>query len=396
VSQDALSADLERRMGAARPSLVRLARARGLSPESAEDAVQETLLEAWRHLDACYAPETFSGWLMGICRNVCRRYTHASLRLDHRQTRQGDRPSEAEDGEFEGAPWEIADPLALDPTAALERQDIEILLDRALGYLPPAAREAVELCYLAELPQHEAARRLGFTIRALEARLRRARAQLRQVLAGELRAEAEAFGLTLDGESPAGWRETRLWCPGCGRRRLRGVFEPLTAGQINLHLRCPGCGHEVNSYGHIPLDGMRAFRPAYKRVMRYGSAFVLPGLASGRLACLACGAPQPLRILAADALGEQTEHRSGLLVVVRCEACARHHAELRVVDALWPHSALQQFIGQHPRYIAEPETLVEYQGQPAIRVRLSAAASSARLTMIAHPQTVRLLATFEE
>lgn len=54
------------------------------------------------------------------------------------------------------------------------------LLERALGELSGKAREVVELCYLVELPQREAALRLGLTISALEARLHRARRQICQ------------------------------------------------------------------------------------------------------------------------------------------------------------------------------------------------------------------------
>ena len=37
--------------------LTRLARARGLPPDAVEDAVQETLVIAWRSLDRLVAPE---------------------------------------------------------------------------------------------------------------------------------------------------------------------------------------------------------------------------------------------------------------------------------------------------------------------------------------------------
>src|SRR5260370_13162335 len=70
---------VERRMAAARPRLVRLARLQGVAEEGAEDVVQETLLEAWRSLDALRSPDRFDAWLDGICRNRCRRWarTHA-------------------------------------------------------------------------------------------------------------------------------------------------------------------------------------------------------------------------------------------------------------------------------------------------------------------------------
>ncbi len=404
ASADLPTVRIEQWMTTARPRLLRVARAHGLPLDAANEVVQETLLEAWRHLDALSAPEGFQAWLSAICRNVCRRYGRAHRLLAQRELPLGE-PAAIADGEgpeWDSAP-EIPDPLAIDPAEEVERHDWETLLDRALGYLSAPAREAVELCYLAELPQREAAQQLGLTTAALEARLHRARRQLRQVLSGELRAQAEGFGLTLNADDEAraaGWSETRLWCLSCGQHRLRGAFEPMAAGQVNLHLRCPGCAHEVNSYGHVPLQGMRAFRPAYKRVMHYARSYFLPGLTNGWLACEACGTPQPLRLVGADeALGALRDHhqqRPGLLVVTQCQACRGHHADIAVAALLWTQPAVQRFLDAHPRAITEPETLVAYLGQPAIRIRLTAISSAARLTLLAHPQTLQVLTTFQE
>jgi len=44
----------------------------------------------------------------------------------------------------------------------------------------------------------------------------------------------------------------------------------------------------------------------------------------------------------------------------------------------------------------EPDTLERCAGQPAIRMRLVDFLSAARLTIFAHPQTLQVLATFEE
>ncbi|HEX6818913.1 MAG TPA: RNA polymerase sigma factor [Ktedonobacterales bacterium] len=400
------SSDIEREMTAARPRLLRLARARGLPLETAHEVAQETLLEAWRHLDSLSDPAGFQVWLNAICRHVCRRYSRAHKRLAQREVSL-DTHSDADvqDDEYEAGMvplFDIPDALALDPMEELERHDREILLDRALSHLAAPTREAIALCYLRELPQREVARRLGLTIAALEARLHRARRQLRQVLSGELRAEAEAFGLALvagNETAAAVWRDTRMWCPACAQHRLRGAFEPLPSGKVNLHLRCPGCAHEVNSYGHVPLAGMRTFRPAYKRVIQYTHAYFLPGLASGRLACEACGSLQPLCLARADELLDaqtmQRDHRqrSGLLLVTQCQACRRHHAEIAVASLLWAQPLVQRFLGAHPRSITEPEALVEYQGTPAIHIRITAVSSAARLTLVVHPQTLRVLAT---
>jgi hypothetical protein len=49
-------------------------------------------------------------------------------------------------------------------------------------------------------------------------------------------------------------------------------------------------------------------------------------------------------------------------------------------------------MGQHPRWINEPERLVEYEGQPAIRVQLTDISSAAQLTLFVHRQSWRVLA----
>jgi RNA polymerase sigma-70 factor (ECF subfamily) len=392
---------VEQWMAAARPQLLRLARAHGFAAEVAGDVVQETLLEAWRHLDALSAPDGFNHWLSAICHNVCKRYARSLRRLAQREVPFD--PSARVDADSTSQtlpPPDLCDPLGMDPAEELERQDWETLVDHALGHLPASVREAVELCYLAEVPQRESAVRLGLTIRALEARLYRARQQLRQVLSGPLRSEAEVLGLPVGEGRPEGWRETRLWCLACGRQRLHGAFESLPDGQINLHLHCPVCHHEVNSWGHVPLHDLRSFRPAYKRVMQAASTYFLPGLEVGWLPCLLCGAQQRPRITSLEALDkpidEQDRDASGVWVVLQCAACHQHDAEMRVGTILWAHPAVQHFLGGHPRAMMEPETRVEYLGLPVIRIPLRDLCSAARLTLLAHPQTLQVQATIEE
>jgi RNA polymerase sigma factor (sigma-70 family) len=394
---------IEQWMAAARPRLLHLARSNGFADEAADEIAQETLLEAWRHLDALTRPDGFQAWLSAICRNVCRRHRRAYHLLAQREIPLGNfMMSEDDESVGEVFSHEFPDPLAIDPAEELERHDRATMLDSALGYLSAPSREAMELCYLTELPQREAAQRLGLTIAALEARLHRARRQLRQVLSSELRAQAGVFGLAFDEDDnarTAGWRETRLWCLACGQHRMRGVFEPLAERQVNLRLRCPGCGDELNSWGHVPLEGIRSFRPAYKRVMHALSAYFLPGLASGWLTCPACGSPQPVRLAAAEDMpGAHHAFRKkpGLMVTSPCQACGRHHADVPVASLLWLQPVVQRFLDAHPHAVMEPETYVEYLGQPAIRARLAAIASAARLTILAHPETLRVLTSFQE
>lgn len=395
-SPRALPSHLAARLGAARPRLVRLARAEGFAPEVADDIAQETLLEAWRHCETVREDAGLDAWLNTICRHVYHRFWRARGLANQRFVSldtepPGDDVHGGPSGAILTSGLVAPDP---DPAEWLERQDLETLLDRALGFLAPAARELVEQCYLREKPQREVAVRLGLSISALEARLHRARRQLRAVLAGELRAEASAFGLTFTAEHEPGWRESRIWCPTCGHHRLRGAFEPLPRDGINLHLECPGCGYQVNSGGVVPLDGLTAFRPAYKRLLAYAAPYVTQGIMAGQQTCLLCGAMRPMRL---DGLGEHAEGSyqwPGLTAVLECPTCAVAPNTLAAL-LVWQRPEVQRFQQRHPRCINEPEARVEYQGQPALHIRLTDILSAARLTLFVHAQTLDVLALFE-
>src|SRR5205085_8466041 len=58
---------LEAVLEAARPRLLRFVRRQGVSLDGADDVVQETLLEAWRHLDRVYSYQGVDAWLNKIC-----------------------------------------------------------------------------------------------------------------------------------------------------------------------------------------------------------------------------------------------------------------------------------------------------------------------------------------
>ncbi len=404
-------------LAAARPRLLRLACLRGVAPDAVEDVVQETLLEAWTHRERLYAPAGFHLWLDEICRNVCRR----SLR-----TRASDRRRLAfiaigANGEesAEGAAFQdIPDTELPDPLDALCREDMATLLDRALSSLSNDARDIVELCYLKETPQREAAEQVGLSISAVEARLHRARQQLRRALNGPLRADAEALGLTLDQESADGWRETRLWCTLCGQRRLMGMFLPQPDGTANLHMRCPDCerryglsdvqSSNVHSRGLIPLVGLRAFRPAWKRTMRGVTQRFIQAMSAGEKVCPYCGTPALLQLIEKTQreLEQKTrgvappglaQHPYQFWVWWQCPQCHTNSSEGAGIFAAsdlvyWSDESALQFMADHARWISEPELLVEYAGRPAIRFQMADCASAARLTVLADRQTLRVLA----
>ena len=402
---------LEAAMVAARPRLLRLARLRGVPDDLTEDVVQETLLEAWRCLDRLYDPSGVDRWLDEICRNICRRYarTHAT------EQRHMLLPSAPTDDENDGATPggalldTIPDADGEDPLEALTRQDMALLLDRALGLLPAGARELVELCYLRETPQREATDRLGLSLSALEARLHRARRQLRTLFNRPLRDEAEAFGLALDEASAEGWRETRLWCALCGRR-LVGMFVAQPDSGANLHMSCPDCerryglcdvdGSTVHSKGLIPLVGLRSFRPAWKRTMQGTARRFSQGLRGGAGAyrCEFCGAPATLQLAEKAQLDAAPDgiarHPYQFWAWWQCQRHAQDHNGLFAASDLvyWISTAAQQFMREHPRWLSAPELLVEHAGHAALRLQMADATSAARLTLLADRQTLAVLA----
>ncbi len=404
-------------MTSARPRLRRLARLRGVPGDAIEDVVQETLLEAWAHLDRLYTPAGVHAWLDEICRNICRRHARSHFREQQHRA-----PLFANDGEaFKDAEdpllRDVPDARIPDPLEALTREDTALLLDRALGALSPSAREAMEQCYLMELPQREVALRLGLTISALEARLHRARRQLRELLSGPLRTDAEALGLALDEDSAEGWRETRLWCTLCGRRRLAGVFLPQPDGGMNLHMRCPDCeqrygisdidGSNVHSKGLVQLSGLQSFRPAWKRTMLGMTQRYTHALLAGERPCPYCGAPASLQLLDKRQTAEHAEgavlpsslsqHPYQFWVWWKCPRCHRGSdmgfGLFAASDLVyWSDTRPQSFMAEHPHWVSAPELLVEHAGQPALRLQMVDVTSAARLTVLAHRQTLRVLA----
>jgi RNA polymerase sigma-70 factor (ECF subfamily) len=394
-----LASSLEELLVAAQPRLERLARAQGVAPDGVDDVLQETLIEAWQHLEHLMMPERFDAWLNGICRNMCLRWSRTQATTARRQSSFSALQYEARDGSIVDL-LEIADPLALDFDEELSRQDLAVLLDRAMGHLPQGTREALELHYVADLPQREIAQRLGVGINALEVKLHRARRQLRQVLSGELRAEAESFGLAVDAEKLEGWRETGIWCFVCGSQRMIGRFEPLPHGGIDMRLRCPVCSPSshldhidiVNTCGIVPLENLRSFRPALKRALQTAPAFYARALKTGYQICPLCKTPAKLRGIEQYTFPPPFHKRVGL--VLECPQCGDRVTS--IISACMDDATTQQFLAQHPRCVLGSEEIVDYQGQEAIRTSLVDILSASRLTRLLHSQTLQPLATILE
>lgn len=394
INHAALLADMEQLFTEARPRLLRLARLNGITPDVADDVVQETMMEAWRHLANLRDPQRFSAWLDGICRNVCRRQAKTlAATYSRHEPLPHLLPDTSDETEVE-AFVDIPDPFAIDPDEALSRQDLAVLLDRAMSHLPGDTRTLVEMCYLAELPQREAAMQLGLTIGALELRLHRARKQLRQVLNGTLRADAESFGLVLDPMLVESWQETRMWCWLCGKHRLIGTFETQQNGHVDMRLRCPECSNRYDfdvtgSVGMVSMEGLRSFRPAFKRIMQVMSQRAYIPLTKN--ACWLCYGPAIVRILhssEADFLLPPNRY----WIETNCPNCGKNESDIATI--LITHPVVQRFFLQHERGISEPYKLLDYNGQSVISARLTDVTSAEQLTILLNAQSLQILAVF--
>jgi RNA polymerase sigma-70 factor (ECF subfamily) len=404
LSHEQLAGTLGERVEAARPRLLRLAQLNGMGPEETEDVVQETFLEAWLQMENLREPERFSAWLDGICRNVCKRHIRGRATL----LPTSELSTSEEDGD--ALAFDLPDPFAIDPAEELERQDMQVLLDRALGHLSHAHRKVIELCYLAELPQREVAGLLDMSLGALELKLHRARRQLRQIFHGKLRDDAQAFGLLLDRDEAMGWQQMRSWCWGCGKQRVRAMFEQQPSGINIFRLRCPDCSArydvdiihtgELQLLGTMPsfrlVGAMHSFRPALKRTMldvHKGAITVF-----GQRRCPICQSTVQI-----DLIDRNTPHNgstvspslpAGVLLRVACSNCQPYICGISSV--LWMNQCVYTFLLERRRVLYTPAVMDTYAGQDAIRSRLLDLNTGERLTIMTHPQTLQTMATIFE
>lgn len=404
--------DLLTRLQQARPRLWRITRAFGIPADVADDIVQETVIRGWQRFGQLRAAERFDAWLDAICRHECQTYV--------REQRAGKRRAEAgmlsweqhvaaSGGAFAEGAEQVADAQAVDPWEALEQGEVARLLDRALGYLTPQARAALELRYLYGLSTAEAAEALGMSAAAVEQRLHRARARLRETLYGPLRLEAESFGLAVMGSPAASsgapdageqWQTTRIICYLCGRRPLLGKFEQVVFGRTELRLRCPACSHQhgldvFRSKGIAPLENLHAFRPALTRAMRAIEERAQRSLATGSDVCLHCGGAVRRELVTPDAfpvaLPQRLPRHWSVAACARA-GCPGLGAWPALEPTLWSDPVAHQFMAQHSRWVLLPEEVVDWQGRPAIRCGLDALTGSARLSLVVDRLTLRPLA----
>jgi RNA polymerase sigma-70 factor, ECF subfamily len=155
------------------------------SVADAEDAVQETMLRAWRGRDRFAGRASLRTWLYRIATNVCLDQLGVRSRRA-RPTEDGppgtvdDRLEEREPGYWlEPIPDDLALPTDGDPgELAILRQTIRLAFVAALQNLPPRQRAVLLLTDVLGWSAAEVAEGLGTTVTAANSALQRARSTL--------------------------------------------------------------------------------------------------------------------------------------------------------------------------------------------------------------------------
>jgi RNA polymerase sigma-70 factor (ECF subfamily) len=136
-------------------------------PDQAKDAVQETLVRAWRDLRTLRDPDRFDAWLHRLLVNSC--FNEVRRLRRHR---------------FDVELDPLAGPLTEDGAAAVVNRDE---LDRGFRRLTPEARAIVVLHHYLDVPMQDVALILGIPVGTAKSRLHRALQDMRASLEADAR-----------------------------------------------------------------------------------------------------------------------------------------------------------------------------------------------------------------
>jgi RNA polymerase sigma-70 factor, ECF subfamily len=161
----------------------------------AEDAVQETMVRAWRSLDRFEGRSALKSWLYRIATNVC----FDALAGRERRARPMDLGPAQEPlfenlAELPEVTW--ITPLPTPDELAEQRESLRLAFVAALQHLPPKQRAVLILCEVLKWQATEAAELLDTSVASVNSALQRARATLEKAdiaAPSELDEEARAL-----------------------------------------------------------------------------------------------------------------------------------------------------------------------------------------------------------
>ncbi len=140
---------------------------------TAQDIVQEAMLQGYLSLKDLRNEDSFRSWLYGIVLNVSKSY----LREQQRQSRFH---SMVNDEQLESV--RNANDAEVEPQQVATERELHRLVLLAIEELPPAHRETARMYYYESLTLHEIAAITGASPGAIKVRLHRARNHLRETL----------------------------------------------------------------------------------------------------------------------------------------------------------------------------------------------------------------------
>jgi RNA polymerase sigma-70 factor (ECF subfamily) len=157
------------------PVLFRVALRRLRNVEDAEDAVQDALLSAYKHIGQFEGRSQLSTWLTSIVTNTAgmklrQHLRHETVSLDQSQENDG--------GTFAN---KLKDARP-NPETICAQTEMDQTLRQALAQLSPKLRDAIQMRDLDGFSTREAAKALGISTNALKSRVTRGRATLSLLL----------------------------------------------------------------------------------------------------------------------------------------------------------------------------------------------------------------------
>ncbi len=164
-----------------RPLVGVIARTLGRDAD-AEDLAQDVFVRVYRAAGRYEPTAKFSTWLYTIARRVCLNHARAQA-LRRWFSLSPDDPTD------DDSPGDPVDPLAIDPSADVERRELKRAVAAAVRSLPERLRFAVILRRYEELSYEEIAGILGCTVTAAKLRVHRANALLAARLAPYIKGE---------------------------------------------------------------------------------------------------------------------------------------------------------------------------------------------------------------
>jgi RNA polymerase sigma-70 factor, ECF subfamily len=347
-----------------RPKLLRLCTRMLFDTTAAEDVVQEALLLAWQKRERGEQIADWGTYTLGIARTLCK---NQQRKIAHRR---------------ESDLGEIAETLPAigsesDPLEEMLIGERGTLLEMAFCRLDADSQRLLHQRYISERPVNALAKDNGITENAMTLRLSRAKESLRKILTTELRETAAAYGLLTEDEA-AGWQETDIYCPRCGKTRMHGRWEP------SFNLKCPHCDGNTNgllglSTSARPVPAAQlvreggGWRVSARRVNNWWDNYTTDGMKKQTVACIHCGKNANV------ATAWPESNAPGFTSL--CTHCKKrfyiHPAGLVL------HSKEGfDFWRQHERIQHLRPRKIEYQGHDAIVVGFAACKTNARLEVI--------------